>query len=325
MHRSSKVEEHQSGGSASWSTRRTVVAAVCGVLALASAGCGDRGPGTAAATPATTEAPAAAAFPSWPLTGEIVDVIAERKALLVRHDEIKGFMPPMTMEFRVNSGDLALAKPGQHIRATLVQEGDDYYLRQIWVDDAATAAVLAAGAAEIDADTTERKKQFDPFRAVGELLPNLALLDQEGRIVEFKRFRGKRVVINFIYSRCPIATMCPATTTKNQQLQQAARTAGIGDLEIVSVSLDPTYDTPGVLKEYASIRKIDTSNYSFVTGPERAIKQFLFQLGVIAKPDVAGINHTLSTFLIGPDGKILFREDGPDWLPEHFLQQLRTS
>jgi protein SCO1/2 len=99
----------------------------------------------------------------------------------------------------------------------------------------------------------------------------------------------------------------------------------ISDLEIVPVSLDRPYATPGVFKVYFSFHNIDTSNYSLVTGPKRAIGQLRSQLGVFVSATDGVLQHSLSTFRIGADGKILFREDGSDWLPEHFLQQLKTS
>jgi protein SCO1/2 len=151
------------------------------------------------------------------------------------------------------------------------------------------------------------------------------LLDQEGRTVAASRFRGKQIVLNFIFTRCPVATMCPAATLRMSQLQKAAREAGVQDFELVSVSLDPQYDTPGVLRDYAEARGLDTSNWSFLTGPDAAVRHLLAQLGVIREFEGATIKHTLATVLINEQGRITYRVDGSTWQTEDFVRRLKKG
>ncbi|MBE2213934.1 MAG: SCO family protein [Opitutaceae bacterium] len=300
-------------------------AALAGLAAIAfCAGCGRSGEAQAVnATNVATEAPAVEGEPSWPLTGEIIGINLERRSLLVTHDEIKDFMPPMTMEFVVSDGDLAIAKEGQRIRARLVQRGDEYFLEQIWPDDAATAAAIAAGAEALAKETAALNKRIYTFRDLGEQAPTFTLYDQDARVVDMNRFRGKKIVLNFIYTRCPVATMCPAATLKMTQLQQAAREKGLSDVELISISLDPNYDTPGVLREYANARGIDTSNFSFLTGPEAAVQNLLRQLSITSFFEEGVIKHSLNTIVIGPDGKLVYRNDTEKWTPAEFLEQLQ--
>jgi protein SCO1/2 len=258
-----------------------------------------------------------------PLTGEIVKADPERQALIVTHDEIKGYMPAMTMEFKVAKADLANARPGQRIRAELVQRGDEFSLEKIWPDDSVTKTTLDAAANALAQDTAMRGKEA--YREVGENLPSFTLLDQEGRTVSASRFRGKRVVLNFIFTRCPIATMCPAATLRMAQLQKAAREAGAKDFELVSISLDPEFDTPGVLREYAEARGLDTSNWSFLTGPDAAVRHLLAQLGVIREFEGATIKHTLATVLMDEQGRIIHRVDGSTWQVEDFVRRLKKG
>ncbi len=258
-----------------------------------------------------------------PLTGEVIRADLERKALIVTHDEIKDYMPAMTMEFKVAPGDLEIAKPGQRIRAELVERKDGFYLEKIWPDDAATKVAVEASAKALAQDTAMRGRGV--YREVGEQAPEFTLVDQEGRAVALSRFRGKRVVLNFIFTRCPVATMCPAATLKMMALQKAAKEAGVTDLELVSISLDPEYDTPGVLKEYAEVRGIDTSNFTFLTGPDAAVRHLLAQLGVIREFEGATIKHTLATVLIDPAGRIIHRVDGSSWDAEEFLAKMRKG
>ncbi|MSU23735.1 MAG: redoxin domain-containing protein [Opitutus sp.] len=277
--------------------------------------------GAAPATPAPAAKPAEERHP---LTGVITAVDAARLMLVIRHDEIKGYMPAMTMEFLVTAGDAAVAKPGQRVRGEMVvSPGSDIRLEKIWPADPVAVDTVAAGARALREDTHNRGKEA--YREIGETIPNFALYDQEGRVVQSARFRGKQLMINFIFSRCPIATMCPASTAKMMQVQQLAREAAVANLELVSITLDPAYDTPGVLKEYARVRGIDTANFSFLTGPENAIKDLLEQFGVIAEFRGDLITHTLTTLLIDEQGKIRHRADGSAWEPKEFGAKLRKQ
>ena len=286
--------------------------------------CTKREPVAPAAGAASNPAPAAApAEVRYPLTGEIVKVDAERQLLHVSHDKIPGYMMAMTMEFKVSKADLANARVGQRIRAELVVHGEDFHLEKIWPDDTVTKTTLDAAANALAQDTAMRGKEA--YREIGETLPGFTLLDQEGRTVAASRFRGKRVVLNFIFTRCPVATMCPAATLRMSQLQKTAREAGVQDFELVSVSLDPEYDTPGVLRDYAEARGLDTTNWSFLTGPDAAVRHLLAQLGVIREFEGATIKHTLATVLIDEQGRIAYRVDGSAWQIEDFVRRLKKG
>lgn len=286
-------------------------AVVAALLALCLAGCGPR------------PAPEAAADGErrFPLTGEVLSVAAESRTARVQHDEIAGLMPAMTMDFPVEEVDLAMLQPGHRIRATLVVSGDTFRLEQVWPDDAAARRTVAAATAALQQDTVIRGAKA--YREVGEQMPDFALLDQDGRVVEIGRFRGRPVVLNFIYSRCPIPTMCPAATARMVALQKAARAAGIADLQLVSVTLDPQHDTPGVLRAYAASHGIDTANFALLTGPEAAIRALLTQMGVVAEFAGPLIKHSLGTVLIDPHGKIVWREDGSAWDPAVFVARMK--
>jgi protein SCO1/2 len=129
-------------------------------------------------------------------------------------------------------------------------------------------------------------------------------------------------MLNFIYSRCPVANMCPLSTAKMMQTQKLAREAGVSGIEFVSITLDPAYDTPGVLREYADDRGIDTSNFSFLTGPEPAIRDLLTQFGVIAEFKGDILDHTLATLLIDEKGRVKWRADGSEWQPKDFVERM---
>jgi protein SCO1/2 len=280
------------------------------VVALLAAGCSrpaEKDPGPAAA--------------SYAIRGEIVGLDHARRVLLIHHEEIPGYMPAMTMEFSAAGVDLTKLREGQRLAARMGAPVDGVFpLTEFRLLDSPDDRAVAAAALALRQDTHTRGKHT--YREVGETAPTFTLYNQDGKATAFDHFRGKRVVLNFIFTRCPVATMCPAATAKMMALQAAAKNAGIGDLELVSISFDSAYDTPPVLKAYAEARGIDTSNFSFLTGPENAIRDLLAQFGVIAEPGENVFKHTLATLLIGPNGKILHRVDGSAWAPEDFLKRL---
>ncbi len=267
---------------------------------------------------------AAADEKRYPLTGEVISVDSRRKMLTVRHNAIEGLMPAMVMEFAVSGADAALARPGEHIRAELViPTGESPRLERIWPDDRTSVDALATGATALREDTHDRGT--GAYREVGEKMPDFTLYDQSGRIVQSARFRGKQIMLNFIFTRCPDPNMCPLSTVKMMTTQKLAREAGVANVEFVSITLDPVYDTPGVLKEYADVRGIDTSNFSFMTGPEGAIRDLLTQFGVVAEFKGDFVRHTLATLLIDADGKIIWRADGSAWEPADFVARMHKG
>jgi protein SCO1 len=296
--------------------------AVLLLAVLSAVGCSRREGAPAAGDPAANKA--AATPGSYPLVGEIISVDAAQKVLVVKHNEIPGYMRAMIMDFIVSAADAAAAKPGQRIRAELIPVKDGgFRLEKIWPDDRAAEAVITASALALRQDTHSRGK--GAYREVGETVPDFALYDQEGRVFQSARFRGKQVMLNFIYTRCPDATMCSAATIKMTTAQRLAREAGVSNIEFVSITLDPAYDTPAILKEYAALRNIDTGNFSFLTGPEKAIKDLLVQFGVIAEFENDFLKHTLSTLLVDENGKIAHRADSRAWEPADFVAKMRKQ
>lgn len=279
-------------------------------------------PGAAEKT--SSESPSAPAEKRFPITGSVVKADPERLTLLVDHDAIPGYMPAMTMEFSATLGDVLNAKEGGRIRAEMVQREDgEFALEKIWPVDPVSEAKIGAAGGALRQDTAIRGRRA--YREVGENLPDFALYDQTGQVVSPARFRGKQIMINFIFTRCQVASMCPLATANMTITQRKAKEAGVNDIEFISITLDPEYDTPGVLLTYAKQRGIDTTNFSFLTGPESAIKDLLTQFGVIASFEGSILKHTVSTVLIDPQGKIVWRVDGSQWSPDDFVKHMGRS
>jgi protein SCO1/2 len=162
----------------------------------------------------------------------------------------------------------------------------------------------------------------------GDSLPPVALRDQDGAAFRFDSQKGRAVILTFVFSRCSVPSFCPAMSANFRALQKAIREDGslANRVHLVSVSIDPAFDTPEVLKRYADHFAIDTSDWSFVTGEERSVAGLAAAFSVFVDPTPDGsIDHTLTTALAGPDGKIRKLWRGNRWTPEEAVKELRAT
>jgi len=141
-----------------------------------------------------------------------------------------------------------------------------------------------------------------PAANANDCLPNVSLIDQNGRAVSLASLKGKPVLIDFIYTSC--ASICPVLTAKMAAIAHALGPALGADVKIVSITLDPEHDTPGQLAKYAKSHDADDKGWIFLTGPPAKIDQVLalFKLRRTRESD-GTITHSIEAFLLGPDGR----------------------
>jgi len=97
-----------------------------------------------------------------------------------------------------------------------------------------------------------------------------------------ENLKGKVAVIGYVFTNCP--DICPLTTNNMRLVQEALKQENITGVEFVTITFDPEYDTPSVLKEYAEVRRLDTSNWIFLTGDKSTTDQVMRDVGVVAVP-----------------------------------------
>lgn len=225
----------------------------------------------------------------------------------------------------VGRGDARLLEVGQGVRGDLVAFGAGKRLQTIWPADAVTRGTIARLGDRLRQDTLRRGSKV--FRGVGEYLPKFALYDTDGSLFLSESLKGRYAVMNFIFTRCANEKMCPAATARMVDMQRLAKEAGLADdLVQVSVTLDPAFDTPGIFTAYAMDKGIDTSRFHLLGGPAQIVEDLKVQMGVLAEPDEEEIiRHTMSTALMDPTGKIIYRIPGSMWNPEAFLKQIQRD
>jgi len=126
-------------------------------------------------------------------------------------------------------------------------------------------------------------------------IPDAQVLDQNGKQLNFYSdlIKGKTVAINFVFTTC--TAICPSLSATFRRVQQDAATRGI-DVQLISVSVDPTTDTPERLHDYAAKFKAGPS-WTFVTGDKARIDSVLQGLGAA----VSNKNDHTPMILIGND------------------------
>jgi protein SCO1/2 len=222
----------------------------------------------------------------------------------------------------IGRGDAQVYAKGELIRGDLVPFGKGLRLQTIWPNDPVKRGTIARLGEQLHKDTLERGSRV--FRGVGEFMPRFALYNDKGELFLSESLKGSYAIMNFIFTRCTMPTMCPAATERMGRLQKMAAEQGVTDLIQVSVSLDPAYDTPGIFTAYADDKGIDTAAFHFLSGPSPIVEDLKKQMGVLAEPDEKEIvRHTMSTALIDPTGKIIYRIPGSMWDPQAFLDQIQ--
>jgi protein SCO1/2 len=146
-------------------------------------------------------------------------------------------------------------------------------------------------------------------------LPEVSLIDQHGAEVSLASLKGKPVLIDFIYTSC--ASTCPMLTAKMAAIARKLGPALGADVRIVSVSLDPEHDSPAELAKYAQSHSASEAGWIFLTGPPAKIDQVLglFKLRRTRESD-GSITHSISAFLLGPDGRQIRQYNALDVSPD---------
>lgn len=228
---------------------------------------------------------------SYPVDGIVVAVDPAAQTILVSHRAIAGYMPAMMMPFRVaEPSELQPLYPGARVEFQL----------EIGKEHSLARHVRKSGAP--DAAIPPPKEML----AIGEPLGRFHLTDQNAHPFDAAGLHGKVIAIDFIYTRCPLPDVCPRLAASFAALQ---RHFADPDLLLLSVTVDPDYDTPAVLADYAR-RWSAGPRWKFLTGDVAALAA---SLGEIYWSDEGSIGHNSTTTIVGRDGRIAARVDGSSW------------
>jgi protein SCO1/2 len=256
---------------------------------------------------------------SYQLRGQVLAVHPDKQQVTIRHEDIAGYMPGMTMSFPVTKAELLSGRePGEMVTATL--EVTDALGR--------LSAIERTGFQPLPTDSNAASIPGNLLEP-GDVVPDAALIDQDNRRRAISEWRGSATVVTFIYTRCPLPNFCPLMDRHFATLQQAIASdpALTGKAKLVSISFDPDHDSPAVLSAHAKRLRADPSVWTFLTGDRVTLDRFAakFGVGLIRPSDTTEITHNLRTMLIGPDGRVVRIYSGSEWSPTKVLDDLRAT
>jgi protein SCO1/2 len=269
--------------------------------------------------------PAKSATQQYPVRGVVVSVDAKSGEIDLNAESIPGFMEAMTMSYKLADPTVASElHAGDRITATLLCENDAAGPINMRLTD-----IVVTGQAKPD---YVPKVQYH-VPAPGDVVPDFAFLNQSDKTIRLGQFKGKVLVMTFVYTRCPLADYCPRMSRNFAEIDKdlSGDKKLYAQTHLLSVSFDPTYDTPKVLKSYGEAYTGRYTQETFAhwdfAAPEAAEMQKMeefFDLGV-TPGDNGTLQHSLSTLVIGKDGRVTAFYPTKDWTVAEVEAQIRKA
>lgn len=249
----------------------------------------------------------------YPIKGKVVNVDKRGSVVNIAHEPIPGYMEAMTMPFKLK--DLSLLDvmtDGDRLQATLVVAG-----ARSWLED----VVVVREAADPGATSVS---SIEP--KPGDEVPDFALVNQDARRINLRQYRGRIVVVTFIYTRCPLPDYCPLMTENFAEIEKSIKSDPelYSKTHLLSISVDPDYDKPKVLRDYAAAHGADTAHWDFASGTKDEVKTIATYFGMQYWREGDQVVHSLRTAVMGADGKLVKLYRGSEWKPEEIAAELRS-
>ncbi len=258
----------------------------------------------------------------YDLKGKVVAVNKSERTATIAHEDIKGYMPAMTMPFKIkNDADLEMLKPGDQVTGTLV------------VDDASSWLEITA---IVEGPVTDSENIDVPGEPKpGTDVPDFGLVNQDGKRIHLAQYRGQALALTFIYTRCPMPDQCTLMSNNfaaiDQELQKQPDI--YAKTHLLTISFDPEYDSPRVLRSYGAShtgRYTDETfqHWEFAGGSADEVKGIAQYFGLRYFHDTESgqdqVIHSLRTVVIGPDGKLFKLYRGNEWKPAEIVGDLQS-
>jgi protein SCO1 len=256
----------------------------------------------------------------YPLQGEVISKSAATGEITVNHGDIPGFMSAMAMPYRVKDpAVIQELQPGDKIAAEVVVRKDpsDYWLEDVRITD--------------ESGRGQAKPQAAPQMLMpGERSPDFTLVNQDGRTIRLSDFAGKALLITFIYTRCPMPNFCPRLSSQFARIHNELKKnpADYAKTHLLTISFDPKYDTPAVLRKYG-LAYLDGdeggfTHWDFASTNPTDLRRLAQAFGLEYDEQDNQISHSMSIVLIAPDGKVA-KIWSTDWTWTELMENLRHA
>ena len=250
----------------------------------------------------------------YEVRGMVRGVAPDRSSVDVEHEDIPKFMPSMTMTFSVHEPkDIADVRTGDAISFRMIVTDKDLWLDRVTKIDAQQVRLPVRTPTPVPVTSGNRLRE-------GDNLPAFTLTDQDGHPISNQTFSGHPLVLTFVFTRCAVPNFCPLMSSNFSQLQKRIQTEKMTNARLLSITLDPAFDTPQILTEYGKHLGADPNIWTFATGDADALIE---AFSVYRKTEGGTLSHGLATALVNGGGKIVKIWRGNGWTPEEVIDALR--
>jgi protein SCO1/2 len=237
---------------------------------------------------------------SFAATGEVKEIRPEERTVVIRHETITNFMDAMTMPFRVKDpAELTGLRGGDRISFQLHVTSTESWIHHI------TKTGVTTPAESVSQADSRREPDAAPVRPRHPLL-DYKFTNELGQAVSLGEFRGQALAITFFFTRCPIPEYCPRLSRNFEEVSRklAAMPGAPTNWHLLSVSFDPEFDNPEVLKSYAEGYHYDPKHWSFLTGPTNKIAELAASSNLGYQREGSFFNHDFRTLIVDANGKL---------------------
>lgn len=274
---------------------------------------------TAAAQPSAPQSPPNQE--SHPATGVVTEVFSAEKKVTIKHDAIPGYMQAMTMPFDVkDTNELANLSPGDSVSFRIVIENNKGWIDQIRKTGKMINIPLTSGPLRSVRDVDALNE--------GDLLPDYHLTNQLGHAISTAQYRGQALAITFLFTRCPYPNYCPLMANNFAAVQKKllGTPNAPTNWHLLTVTFDPEFDTPEILRQYAEMHHADPARSTYATGSLTDITALGQQFGLAFWKEQGGIiSHNLRTIIIDASGRVQKIFIGNEWQPEDLVAEITKA
>ncbi len=297
---------------------RLFLAQVCAVAILTSS-CDQGKPGTAPSSGETSPGKRPSSQQRvFQVKGVVKSLQPDGKTVEVRHEEITNYMPAMTMPLEARDPkELTGLKAGDPITFRMTVTASD-----VWIDQVRKLTPPAPN--QLPSRATFRiVRDVEPLQ-IGDLLPEYHFTNELGQTVSTGQFKGQALALTFIFTRCPLPNFCPLMSNNFSEAQRKllATSNGPTNWHLLTISFDPEFDTPVILKAYAQRFGAEPAYWNFLTGDLIEITAISEQFGQTFWRDEGALSHNLRTVVINASGRVQRILEGNTWRSDELVREI---
>jgi len=263
---------------------------------------------------------------NYTVRGLVLKVDKPNRSVVVSCERIPNYMNAMVMPFTVrDSAELDGLDAGTMIQFTLVVDGNSYYITGIRIQKYESVEADPLGARRLNMIAAMADPSSVPAQIkTGDAVPDFSLIDQNRQRVALSKFKGKVVVMTFMYTHCVLPNFCFRTANNFRQLQKRFADQLGTSLIFISITFDPGHDTPAALAEYGKTWNANPNTWKLLTGPQAEIDKVSGQFGVSYFAEEGLMTHSLHTVVIKRDGTLAANLEGNDFTADQLGDLVQT-